>query len=62
MKNAFVKLISGFDTVEKRIIELKVRSIEITQIETQREKVENKTEQTIHGSWDCSKHSNICII
>lgn len=35
MKNAFVRLISGFDTAEERISELQARSIEITQIETQ---------------------------
>lgn len=35
MKNALFRLISGFDTAEERISALKVRSIEITQIETQ---------------------------
>lgn len=35
MKRAFVRLISGFDTAEERIIKLKARSIEITQIKTQ---------------------------
>lgn len=61
MKNAFVRLISRFDTAEERISDLKSMSIESTQIETQR-KNENKTEQTTQEFWDYIKHCNICII
>lgn len=35
MMNAFVKLISRFDIAEERISELKARSREIAQIETE---------------------------
>lgn len=38
MKNAFVRLISRFDTAEERISELKARSIESTQTEAQRKR------------------------
>ena len=42
MKNAFVRLVSRFDTAEERISELKATSIEITHIETRGEKVKIK--------------------
>lgn len=61
VKNAFVRLISRFDTAEERISELKARSIESTQTETQRKR-ESKTEQSIQEFWDYIKHYNICII
>ena len=43
MKNAFVRLISRFDTAEERISELKARSIESTQTEAQRKR-ESRTD------------------
>ena len=46
---------------KKRISELKARSIESTQTETQRKR-ESKTEQTIQEFWDYIKHYNTCII
>lgn len=43
MKNAFVRLVSRFDTAEERISEFKARCIESTQMEAQR-KSENRTD------------------
>lgn len=45
MRNAFDGLLSRLDTVKERIIELEDRAIEITQTETQKEKLRQKQGQ-----------------
>ena len=62
MKNTLEGINSRIIEAEEQISELEDRTVEITDMEQNKEKGMKRNKDILRDSWDSIKHTNICII